>query len=247
MQNILKKEFNLKKILLLAATTSVLFAGADIEPLVDYDKQDVVQAVETVKEVKPAPAPVPVVCPTPVPVKPEGPKKWYVGLDGLGAQFETDSGKCNELAAVVAKLGYDFNKYIGIEGRIGYGINDSDHIAGGTTEIKENYGLYLKPMLPMGEKVHLFGLLGYAKAKVESKWNSRSTQGALEGTVDEASPSFGIGLNYAINDRWSIVAEGVRLLHKVDGTFKVKDGNPSTRSESDINLDTFGLGVNYRF
>ena len=235
----------MKKILLLAATTSVLFAGADIEPLVDYDKQDVVEAVEVVKEVVPVPVPAPVVCPAPVPVKPEGPKKWYVGLDGLGAQYETDSGKCNELAAVVAKLGYDFNKYIGIEGRVGYGVKDSDHIAGGTTEIKENYGLYLKPMLPLGEKVYLFGLLGYAKAKVESAWDSSSTTGALAGTVDESSPSFGLGLNYAINDRWSIVAEGVRLLHKVDGTFDVKNGG--TRSESDINLDTFGLGINYKF
>ncbi len=233
----------MKRVLLLAATTSVLFAGADIEPLVDYDKQDVVQAVEEVKVVKPAPAPV--VCPTPAPVKPEAPKKWYVGLDGMGAQFETDSGKCNELAAVVAKLGYDFNKYFGIEGRVGYGVNDADHDAGGTTKIKENYGIYLKPMLPLGEKAHLFGLLGYAKAKVESEWDASSKTGALQGTVDESSPSFGIGLNYALNKRWSLVAEGVRLLHKVDGTFSVKNG--TTRSESDINLDTFGLGVNYKF
>jgi opacity protein-like surface antigen len=229
---------------MLAATTSVLFAGADIEPIVDYDKQDVAEAVETVKEVKPAPTPAPVVCPTPAPVV-AAPKKWYVGLDGMGAQFETDSGKCNELAAVVAKLGYDFNKYFGIEGRVGYGVNDADHDSGGTTEVKENYGIYLKPMLPLGEKAHLFGLLGYAKAKVESSFSHNSKDGALAGTVDESSPSFGLGLNYAINDRWSIVAEGVRLLHKVDGTFEVKNGG--TRPESDINLDTYGLGVNYKF
>ena len=234
----------MKKILMLAATTSVLFAGADIEPIVDYDKQDVVEAVEVVKEVVPAPVPVPVVCPTPAPVV-AAPKKWYVGLDGMGAQFETDSGKCNELAVIVAKLGYDFNKYFGIEGRVGYGVNDADHDAGGTTEVKENYGIYLKPMLPLGEKAHLFGLLGYAKAKVESSWDAGSKTGALSGTVDEASPSFGLGLNYAINDRWSIVGEGVRLLHKVDGTFNVKNGG--VRKESDINLDTYGLGVNYKF
>ena len=235
----------MKKILLMAATTSLLFAGADIEPIVDYDKQDVEKAVETVKPVKPAPAPVPVVCPAPMPVKP-APKKWYVGLDGMGAQFKTDSGKCNKLAVAVAKLGYDFNKYFGIEGRAGYGLNDADHDAGGTTKVKENYGIYLKPMLPLGEKAHLFGLLGYAKAKVESKWKASSNNGALKGTVDESSPSFGLGLNYAINDRWSIVGEGVRLLHKVDGTFDVK-GSSTTRKESDINLDTFGLGVNYKF
>ncbi len=234
----------MKKLLMLAATTSVLFAGADIEPIVDYDKQDVEKAVEVVPEVKPAPAPVPVVSPVPAPVVP-APKKWYVGLDGMGAQFETDSGKCNELAVAVAKLGYDFNKYFGIEGRIGYGLNEADHDAGGTTQVKENYGIYLKPMLPLGEKAHLFGLLGYGYAKVESDWDNDSAATALRGTVDEYSPQFGLGLNYAINDRWSIVAEGVRLLHQVDGTFDVKGGG--TRKESDINLDTYGLGVNYKF
>ncbi len=230
---------------MLAATTSVLFAGADIEPIVDYDKQDVQKAVEAVKEVKPAPVPVPVVCPVPVPVAAPAPKKWYVGLDGMGAQFETDSGKCNELAVAVAKLGYDFNKYFGIEGRAGYGLNEADHDAGGTTRVKENYGLYLKPMLPMGDKVHLFGLLGYAYAKVESKWDNSSKAGALRGTVEESSPSFGLGLNYAINDRWSIVGEGVRLLNSVDNTFDVKGGGK--RKEDGINLDTYGLGINYKF
>jgi len=236
----------LKKVLLLAATTSLLFAGADIEPLVDYDKQDVQKAVETVKEVKPAPAPAPVVAPAPVPVKPKPkPKKWYVGLDGMGAQFETASGKCNKLAAVVAKLGYDFNKYIGIEGRAGYGVKSADHTGGGESKIKENYGIYLKPMLPLGKKFHLFGLLGYAKAKVESTLKANPQTGARYGTLDEASPSFGVGLNYALNDRWSIVAEGVRLLHSVENTYSLYP-NGSVK-EDDINLDTYGIGFNYKF
>ncbi len=239
----------MKRILLAAAATSVLFAGGDVEPLVDYDTQDVKQAVEVVKEVKPAPVPAPVVTPTPapVPVIPPvvEPKNWYVGLDGMGAQFETDSGKCNGLGALVAKLGYDFNDYFGIEGRAGYGVIDADHDAGGKSKIKENYGLYLKPMLPLGESAHIFGLLGYAKAKVESTWDSTSTNGALAGTLNESSPSFGLGLNYDINDRWSVVAEGVRLLHKVDHVYDIKGGG--TKSEKDINLDTYGLGINYKF
>ncbi len=233
----------MKKLLLLAATTSVLFAGADIEPLIDYDQQDVVEAVKVVPAIVPVPAPLPVVVPVPLPVVPKV-KKMYVGLDGLGAQFDS-SGKCNGLGLVVAKLGYDFNKYFGIEGRAGFGVIDADHDAGGTSEIKENYGIYLKPMLPLSEKVHLFGLLGYAKAKVESTFDSSSTPNALAGTLDEASPSFGLGLNYALNDSWSIVAEGIRLLHDVDHIYALQSGG--TEAVDGINLDTFGLGVNYKF
>jgi len=233
----------MKKVILLAATTSMLFAGADIVG-VDYDIVDEVQAEVVVQPApKPVIRPVPVVRPAPVvrPVVPVVPKakKWYVGLDGMGANFDTSSGNCNGLAAIVGKIGYDFTKYFGIEGRAGYGVIDADH-KGGTSDIKENYGIYLKPMLPLGDKSHLFGLLGYAKAKVESTGSA-----GLTGTLDESSPSFGLGLNYAINDRWSVVGEGVRLLHSVENTYNKVGGG--TQFEDDINLDTFGLGLNYKF
>jgi hypothetical protein len=240
----------MKKVVILAvAAASYLVAGADIEPLVDYEQQDVQEAVvEEVKEVKPAPVPVPVVTPAPVPAPAPVPvvapkaKNMYVGLDALCGRFETSSGACSCLGDVVAKLGYNFNKYIAVEGRLGYGVTEADHDGGGDSKIKENYGLYLKPQLPLGDKVALFGLLGYAKAKVES---TGGEVGSLVGTIDEASPSFGLGLEFNVNDRWSVVAEGVRLLHGAENTYNVLGGG--TKFEDDVNLDTYGLGVNYKF
>lgn len=235
----------MRKVILMAATASVLFAGADIEPLVDYEVQDVQEAkVEEVRQVAPAPVPVPVVA-APV-VAAVAARNWYVGLDALCGRFETNSGACSCLGDIVGKVGYNFNKYIGVEGRAGFGVTDADHDGGGTSELKENYGLYLKPQLPLGDKVSLFGLAGYAKAKVDS--TSTST-GGLTGELDEGSVSFGLGLEYLINDRWSIVAEGIRLLHKVeasDGTYTNGSGT-AVNDEDDINLDTFGLGINYKF
>lgn len=237
----------MRKVILIAATASVLFAGADIEPLVDYEVQDVQEAkVEEVKQVVPAPVVVPVVvAPTPAPVVVPvvGPKKWYVGLDALCGRFETSSGACSCLGVIVAKAGYNFNKYIGIEGRAGYGITDADHDSGGTSKIKENYGLYLKPQLPLGDKVSLFGLAGYAKAKVESE--STSAIG-LTGELNEASPSFGLGLEFNVNDSWSVVVEAIRLLHSVENTY-TQGSTTATVFEDDLNLDTFGFGVNYKF
>lgn len=236
----------MKKIILMAATASYLFAGADIQPLVDYEVKDVQEAkVEEVKQVEPAPAPAPVVA-APVPVVVPA-KKWYVGLDALCGRFETNSGSCSCLGDIVAKVGYNFNKYIGIEGRAGYGVSEADHDLGGTSKLKENYGLYLKPQLPLGDKVSLFGLAGYAQAKVESEGNAA---GEIVGELDEGSFSYGLGLEYLINDSWSIVAEGIRLLHEVDaGNDTYVDGatGAAITDEDSINLDTFGLGVNYRF
>ncbi len=237
----------MRKVILMAASASILFAGADIEPLVDYVEMDVQEAiVEEVKQVIPAPVPVPVVVvPVVAPVIAAiKPKNMYVGLDALCGRFETSSGACSCLGDVVAKVGYNFNKYVGVEARAGFGITDADHDGGGTSELKENYGLYLKPQLPLGDKVSLFGLLGYAKAKVESTGGS---DGSLIGTVNEASPSFGLGLEFNINDSWSVVAEGVRLLHGAENTYGVLNSTPNTKLEDDINLDTYGLGVNYKF
>ncbi len=127
----------MKKVILMAATASILFAGTDVQPLVDYDKQDEVKAEkEAAKEPAPVPAPVvaPVVCET---VAAPAPKKWYVGADLMGARFETDSGTCDGLAALVGKIGYNFNRYFGVEGRAGYGLNTADHDAGGDVELKE--------------------------------------------------------------------------------------------------------------
>jgi hypothetical protein len=240
----------MKKVIMIAASAAtMLFAGADIEPLVDYEVQDVQEAiVEEVKEIKPAPVPVPVVVPAPAPVVCPAPvvkpKNMYVGLDALCGRFETRSGACSCLGDVVAKVGYNFNKYIGIEGRAGYGVTSADHDGGGDSKIKENYGIYLKPQLPLGDKVSLFGLVGYAKAKVESTAGSSTT--ALAGTLDEDSPSFGLGLEFNINDSWSVVAEGVRLLHGVEASSGTYTPSPA-QAEDDINLDTYGLGVNYKF
>ncbi|OQX74867.1 MAG: hypothetical protein B6D59_00970 [Campylobacteraceae bacterium 4484_4] len=234
----------MKKAILMAATASMLFAGADVQPLVDYDKQDEVKAEkEAAKEPVVIPAPVvaaPVVCKT---VAAPKPKKWYVGADLMGARFETDSGTCDGLAVLVGKIGYNFNRYFGVEGRIGYGLNDADHDAGGDVEVKENYGLYLKPMLPVGEKGNLFGLLGYAKAKVES--TSGNNPNGLSGTTDESSPSFGIGYEHMLGERWSIVVDAVRILHSVESDFT--DGTGSPIHEDDVNLDTYGIGLNYKF
>jgi len=236
----------MRKVILMAASATILFAGADIEPLVDYEVQDVQEAiVEEVKQVKPVVVPAPVVVApvvAPVVAAVVKPKKWYVGLDALCGRFETNSGACSCLGDLVGKVGYNFNKYIAVEGRAGFGITDADHDGGGSSELKENYGIYLKPQLPLGDKVSLFGLAGYAKAKVES---ISTAAGGLSGELDEASPSFGLGLEFAINDSWSLVAEGVRILHSVDAGDTYGVG--LTPAEDDVNLDTYGLGVNYKF
>ncbi len=248
----------IKKITLLAITTSLLIAGADIRGLVDYDQRDLQRAQnqENLELVPLAPVTTPQMAPVisqpvvqqpivsrpivPLPMVASYP--FYAGLNFVNARFSADSGSdFNSLYGLVGKVGYDFNKYFGVEARFGTGINSEDVTSTDGTfeaELKETYGLYLKPQVPLNRYLNLFGLLGYAQSKVDLK----NVDTGATGTVDEGSLSYGVGLGYHVNNRLDIVVDAVRLWHDVEfNIFNSEDG------ETGLTLDTIGLGVNYKF
>ncbi len=251
----------IRKIALLAITTSWLIAGADIRGLVDYDKQDFqrAQKQENLELVPLAPV-VPPTVRTPIvsqpvisqpqivsqPVMPTLPvvvrRPFYMGMDLVNARFSAESGSdFNSLIGIVGKIGYDFNEYFGVEARFGTGLNNEDIKSEDATfeaELKETYGLYLKPQVPLNRYLNLFALIGYAQSKVDIT----NTTVSAKGTVDEGSVSYGVGLGYHVNDRVDIVFDALRLWHDVNfNIFNSEDG------DTELTLDTLGLGFNYKF
>lgn len=126
----------------------------------------------------------------------------------------------------VLRVGYDFNKYFGLEGRYARTFWDKGPF-GGTP--LEHFGLFLKPQVPLGEKVNLYGLIGYGHTKnlgngyrltyLNKKWGV----------------SAGLGLEYQISDKpdrkgWNIFADYQRLL---------------LQSNPDLNMVSFGVRYSY--
>ena len=178
--------------------SSFAIAGGDIISVTPYEIEDIEAASkEVIKETTPISTPK-VVVPTPKKIiAPATPavlpnaniSPFYVGLGITAAQYKTGcncrgtkSGTDKTLGGV-ARIGYDFNRYLGMEARAI------------VTPFKENggkvqhYGAFLKPMYPVTDEVNVYALGGIAKTK---------TTGSLRKT-DVSGLAFGVGLEYDIS------------------------------------------------
>jgi OOP family OmpA-OmpF porin len=160
-----------------ALTTGSLFGGGDIAPVIPIEEVD--------------------------------PNPLYVGVGALWVNVTRDCA-CLDLLGNprtgtrledytwggIVRLGYDYNQYFGIEARGIKATNDSD-----TFDVT-HYGLFLKPMMPIGEQFNIYGLIGYGHTKIET------TCGTLRETYSENGMHYGIGLEYDLSDRESDREEG---------------------------------------
>jgi OOP family OmpA-OmpF porin len=230
-----------------------MMAGGDILTVTPYEIEDIL-AAEVVPVVVPAPAPAPVVVQEAVkipmepavvaavaPLAAASVSPFYIGLGLAAAQYDTNcgcvgdkSGKDKTLGAM-ARVGYDFNKYMGIEARGMY------------TPAKENggkvkhYGAFLKPMYPVTDGLNVYGLGGIAKTK---------TIGTLRKT-DVSGLAFGAGLEYDLSSdkkkeaTYDRTFDGIADQEKGLGLFAdyeklyYKSGAPK--------LDAVSVGVTYDF
>ena len=240
-----------------------VYAGGEFTTITPYEEEDIqlaeevyidepepVEPIEIVEERVIAPvivAPKTFVPPEPVistvpakkDIKANG---FYAGLGISATHYNT---KCNctpssksgtdNSVGVMARVGYDFNKYIGIEAR---GIATSWKSDGGKVE---HAGLFIKPMLPIGDATNVYGLVGFAKTK---------TKGHLRTTNADAL-ALGAGVEVDLtkdtpkDGRYNRAFDGKGDQEKGLGLFAdyermvVKSGAPD--------LDAVSAGVTYDF
>ncbi|MFT7824119.1 MAG: porin family protein, partial [Sulfurimonas sp.] len=160
------------------------------------------------------------------------PGNFYLGLGYSYMNWESDSMEVDG-DAVTLVAGYNFNKYIGVEGR--YSMTVGDLTASETgypdrdSEIS-NLAIYLKPMLPLGG-VTLYGLLGYGELTVDDDYEEASESGF----------QWGAGASMAINERLSVFADYTCLYD--DENFD----NPFEPNTADIYVYSVNVGVTYNF
>ncbi len=241
--------------MLLLTSATFSYAGGDISPITVYESDDVVMATEAYEESIPMVVEAPkVVEPKPVEVVKERPpvavvptqeghgaNGFYVGLGITGVRYESacdcsNGGGSEDNIALVGRVGYDFNRYIGLEARgmstvSGDGGADVDHI-----------GLFVKPMYPLTDATNVYALIGAAKTK---------STGDLQ-NVDAESLALGGGLEFDLSkdnepkeQRYSRAFDGQGDQEKGVGLFidyeklVVKSDSPD--------FDTISAGVTYDF
>lgn len=127
--------------------------------------------------------------------------------------------------------GYNFNKYIALEGRytLSLGDMDVDNTAGESDLDADmsNLALYLKPMYPV-EELTLYGLLGYGQVTLDN------------GTeYTESGFQWGIGASYDVNDNVGVFVDYTRLYDD--------KGFDNTWVGQDVVVDSVNVGVTYKF
>ena len=196
-----------------ALTSTLSFAGGDINPVTVFEQEPVFVPVEAVPvPVAPVKAPVVVKAPPPPPPAPKktGPLGVYIagGISALAAR-ETHENWANVFAeeknqdrqlGLTARLGYDFMDYLGAELRGSFGLSKQDT---GYEKISQ-FGAYLKPNYDLTDNLNLYGLVGAAKSNLANI------------SADETGFSYGAGLDYGINDNISVFTDIVNYMYKSD-------------------------------
>lgn len=147
---------------------------------------------------------------------------WSMGV-GLNMTTFKDA-KCEDITyGVTVRLGYDVNQYVGIEGRL---TKTNWEYEGAKVE---HMGFFAKPMLPINENLHFYGLLGFGKTTTGNKK-----------VFSDTGFAWGLGINYYFNDE-----EEERENHQGLGLFL--DYENLLQKSNTPTFDSLNVGLMYRF
>jgi len=228
---------------------SFCYGGGDIYPTVSpYEQEDMQLAQEA--EVEPVIIKQePVVIQEPIikenkPIEKEvkeiNPSGFYVGLGITGSRYDSN---CNcpkksgidKSVALLGRVGYDFNPYIGIEAR---GMKSIAYDDGASIT---HAGLFLKPMLPIGNITNIYALLGASKTKTTGTLTQVNAEGLAMGGGVEVD----LSKDTPKEGRYSRTFDGKGNQEKGMGLFL--DYERLVVKKNSPDLDTLSLGVTYDF
>lgn len=190
------------------ALSGLAFAGGDIAPVEPVVEEMVIQ-----------------------------PGPFYLGL-GIGDATTVNNDTTNEefsSTTFMLQAGYQYNTYIALEGRYGFGFSTdykqgtTNGIAGGYNGDISNWGIYVKPMYPIGS-FSVYALLGYGGVMLDD---------ISGGDAYESGFQWGLGVRSEITEQISLFADYVSLY---DDT-----GFDYVARLDDIDSDTWTVGLSYKF
>ncbi len=142
--------------------------------------------------------------------------------------------------------GYNINEFVAVEGRYWFGVSktvgygDLEGYLASVDASVDSWGIYVKPQYPVNEAFKIYGLLGYASNEYDIDLKVADLTVSAGETLDGFS--WGLGAAYAVTDSIDVFADYVNLYDDVND---YSDGYGIASVEDRI--DTFNVGVNYKF
>ncbi|PXX94772.1 porin family protein [Halomonas sp. LBP4] len=112
----------------------------------------------------------------------------YIGGDAMFWELDRDRGPDRDSVGVRLRGGAQFNDYFAAEGHLGTGGSD------GGIELDYLVGAYAKGILPLGDTLRLYGLLGYTEVDFDVDREGDFSYGA--GGEFDVAPNLAIGADY---------------------------------------------------
>lgn len=138
-------------------------------------------------------------------------------------------------------LGYvgRFNPYIGFDARIGGAGSTTS--AGLTVKPGAFLSLFIRPSLPVGENVDIYGLLGFTSLAV-----GRTPANGSEQIIARVGGSFGLGADFRFSQHMSTGIEYVSYQHDVDFGPNGKS-NWDFVTQAKVSLSALTVNFKYQF
>ena len=157
---------------------------------------------------------------------------WYTGVNYsiLDVQLESAGQQSDaEPGAINVFVGYEFNKYLAVEGLLGRGIYD-DRVSNQSfaIELDSIIGISAVGIMPLSDSFSLYGKLGFAQVEYEDDTGR---------TGDGSGAMYGVGAAFDISETTTFNVEYVRY----------PDGDYDTSNTFDIETNAFNLGVSFKF
>jgi opacity protein-like surface antigen len=155
----------------------------------------------------------------------------YFGIGYSEISYDSDRQDDLKLPTWKVKLGNKFSKYLAIEARYSGPVDDDTrsylNIDNDPFEVKSRieqmYGIYLRPMFPIGA-FSVYGLAGFTHVDVKEEIKNIGSD-----TFDEEDFSYGGGVEWYLFPHMSLNVEWARLL------------------DDEHNMDEITGGLNFRF
>lgn len=151
----------------------------------------------------------------------------YAGISVARVQYKEDGFPKAEPSAISFKYGVQFNPNFAVETRLGTGLSDGDVNISGipvSVGVESFIGIYLKGIIPVGNRFAPYAMVGYTNAKLKLK------SGAFSDTASDSDFSYGAGADFPVSKNVSLNLEVARLF--------TGDG---------YKVDAVSLGATYKF
>ena len=166
-------------------------------------------------------------------------QRMYAGKSSWTA-YEDGQDKTVPLLGI---LGYKFNCYLAVEGRVSQTVYEEDY-----ADIL-TYSIFIKPMYPVTEDINVYALIGYGVVDAEYTDGRAPAPKNLIGQtiVDKGAFQWGFGASYDITDSWSIFADYTMLMHKQSVSPRKLYYYDTPNRWDQISDDSINVGVTYSF